>query len=214
MNASDEFESLNIDQLRALEQALHEGSAEASTALAKWIGKASLVEIDALEQIALEEATSVLAQGDDAICFCILGIEGPLHGEMILAFDDACGLALADMLLDQPAGTSSAWEEMEVSAALETANIVCSAYLNALSRNLTNSENRELLPTPPRFHRDFPESLLEFALIGQAIASDEVIFALTRFEIDSVSVNWTLLFVPDAQTRTQLPHLLAGRAPE
>ena len=210
MSDSKNLESLKRDQLQVLEQALHEGSAEASTALAKWIGKPSLVEMDALKQVLLEEATSVLAQGDEAICFCMLEIEGPLHGEMILAFDDECGLALADMLLDQPPGTSNDWGEMETSAALETANIVCSAYLNALSRNLVDDGDRELLPTPPRFHRDFAESILEFALIGQAMASDEVIFALTRFEIDSVSVNWTLLFVPDTQTRLLLPRLLSG----
>ena len=209
MSASENVDSLRRDELQVLQQALHEGSAEASSALAKWIGKPSLVEVDALKQVLLEEATSVLAQGEDAICFCTLEIEGPLHGEMILAFEDECGLALADMLLDQPPGTSNEWGEIETSAALETANIVCSAYLNALSRNLTSGGSNELLPTPPQFHRDFAESLLEFALIGQAMASDEVIFALTRFEIDSVSVNWTLLFVPDAQTRLLLPKLLS-----
>ena len=34
--------------------------------------------------------------------------------------------------------------------------------------------------------------------MGQAIAFDQVIIARTRFEIDGDAVNWTMLFVPDA----------------
>ena len=105
-------------------------------------------------------------------------MSGLLTGEMILAFDDASGLALADMLLDQPQGTTNEWTEMAMSAAMETTNILCCAYLNSLSREFFQSgESSELLPSPPKFSRDFAESLLEFALMGQAIASDQVIVA-------------------------------------
>ena len=119
-------------QLAALESSFHQGSADASQALAKWIGKPSVVEIDSLEQLPLEEATGLLAAGDEPICFCSAEIKGLLTGEMILAFDDASGLALADMLLDQPRGTADEWTEMAMSAALETTNILCCAYLNSL----------------------------------------------------------------------------------
>ena len=202
---------LDERQLTSLQAAFHDGAAEASVALAKWIGKPSVVEVDALRQVPLEEATGGLAETEEPMCFCTLEIEGPLLGEMILAFDDGSGLALADMLLDQPPGTASDWGEIETSAALETANIVCCAYLNSLSHNLAGEASRLLIPTPPKFRRDFAESLLEFALMGQAMAADQVIFALTRFEIDSVRMNWTLLFIPDAGTMSQLPDLLAGK---
>ncbi len=44
--------------------------------------------------------------------------------------------------------------------------------------------------------------------MGQAIAFDQVILAQTRFEIDGDPVNWTLLFVPDAESMSRLPELL------
>ena len=50
---------------------------------------------------------------------------------------------------------------------------------------------------------------MEFALIGQVTASDQLIVARTRFEIDAKPVNWTLLFVPDAMSMSQLPVLLS-----
>jgi chemotaxis protein CheC len=113
------------------------------------------------------------------------------------------------MLLGQPRGTATEWTEMAKSAALETTNIVCCAYLNALSQSLADP-SEGLVPAPPRFNRDYAESLLQFALMGQAVAMDQVIIAKTRFEIDSVPVNWTLLFVPDADSMKRLPELLSG----
>jgi chemotaxis protein CheC len=133
---------------------------------------------------------------------------------MILAFDDASGLALAGMLLDEPPRTTDGWTDMATSAALETSNILCCAYLNSLSRTLSKfGESPELLPSPPTFRRDFAESLMEFVLMGQAVASDHVLLARARFEIDETPVNWILLFVPDAPSKSRLAQLLpAGEA--
>jgi len=200
---------LDARQLAALESSFHQGSADASQALAKWIDRPSVVEIDSLEQLPLEAATGLLEAGDEPICFCAAEMNGLLTGELILAFDDASGLALADMLLDRRSGTTGEWTEMATSAALETTNILCCAYLNSLSRSFSQTvESPELLPSPPKFSHEFAESLLEFALMGQAIASDQVILARTRFEIDATPVNWTLLFVPDARSMSRLRELL------
>jgi chemotaxis protein CheC len=201
---------LDASKLARLETSFHRGSADASWALARWIGRPSVVEIDSLEQLPLEEATGMLAAGEDPICFCSVEMTGCLVGEMILAFDDTSGLALADMALDQPRGTTTQWTEMATSAALETTNILCCAYLNSLARALVGHEGLILLPSPPSFHRDFAESLMQFALMGQAVASNQVIVARTMFEIDKSPANWTLLFVPDAQSMERLSELLLG----
>ncbi len=200
-------------QLADLESSLHRGSAQASKALASWIGKPSVVEIDSLQRLPLDQATAVLAGDDEPLCFCAMEIQGVLSGEMILAFDDASGLALADMLLGQPRGTTTQWTEMATSAALETTNIVCCAYLNSLAACLSSPRGAvELVPAPPTFSREFAESLMEFALMDQAISLDQVILATTRFQIDGVPVKWTLLFVPDAASMSRLAELLVGNS--
>jgi chemotaxis protein CheC len=174
-----------------------------------------LVEIDSLRQIPLEEATTVLSKSEEPICFCAMEVQGIISGEMILAFDDASGLALADMLMDQPQGTSTDWSELVSSAVLETTNIVCCAYLNSLSRDISGTGDAPaLVPAPPRFNREFAESLMQFALMGQAIEFDQVILAQTRFQIDGEPVDWNLLFLPDAKSMTRLPELLADTASE
>ena len=202
-------EPLTKTQLARLQSSLHSGSANASEALAAWIEKRAIVEIDSLGQLPIEEATTVLGGGDEPICFCSMEVSGVIAGQMILAFDDESGFALADMLLGQPRGTTTHWTELATSAALETTNIICCAYLNALCEGLsTVRQSVELVPAPPHFCREFAESLMQFALMGQSIAFDQAILGETRFQIDGVPVNWTLLFIPDADSMLRLTALL------
>jgi chemotaxis protein CheC len=202
--------TLTGPQLEAFRTALDGGAAEASLALSRWIHKTATVSLDAVEQLPLHEATSVLGDRDEPVCFCVAEVTGRLAGELILAFDDASGLALADMLLDQPRGTAAEWGEMETSAALETANILYCAYLNSLSRAFgTDREGAsELLPSPPRFSRDFAESMIQSALMTQIVTSDHALLARTQFHIDGAPVDWTLLLVPDVASMSSLRELL------
>ena len=82
---------LDAGQLAAIRSAFHRGSEDASRALAAWICKPSVIEIDSFEQLPLEEATDLLAAGGEPICFCAAEMNGLLDGELILAFDDASG---------------------------------------------------------------------------------------------------------------------------
>jgi chemotaxis protein CheC len=198
--------TLTGKQLAFVQTALHHGADEASAALSRWIGRPAHIDFDELEQLPIEEATSVLGASEEPISCCTAQMTGRLTGHLVLAFDDESGLALADMLVGQPRGHSRDWTEMEKSAALETTNIRCCAYLNALLRALpaVPGAPEVLLPTPPRFARDFPESLLQFALMDQMVTSDEALLARTRFHIDGAPVDWTLLFVPDAESMAKL----------
>jgi chemotaxis protein CheC len=139
-------------------------------------------------------------------------MQGTLEGQMLLAFDDASGLAMADLLLGRAAGTSEEWGELEISAALETMNIAGSAYLNGIARDLSEHGGRRvsLIPTPPTFLRDFAESLLEAAFVEQAAAGRYIVFAKARFELQGNPLKWTFLLVPDPSSLTRLNEILAG----
>lgn len=198
-------------QLAALTIIFRHGADEASVALAKWLGRRARISVEQVEQIPLTKATSVLGNSDAAVCSCAMTMKGRVTGQLILAFDDASGLALADLLLGNGVGSSTSWGEVEQSAALETANIIGCAYLNALAKYFHDkpSVHDDLLPTPPRFVRDYAEALMEFALMNQAMASDVVFLTRTEFRIEDAPVNWNLLFVPDADCLPTLKELLS-----
>ena len=201
---------LTDQQLTALTIVFRHGEDEASAALSKWLGRPARISVEQVEQLPLADAAAVLGSPDAPLCACAMAMLGRITGQIILIFDDASGLALADLLLGNPVGAAKSWKEIERSAALETTNIIGCAYMNALVHFFRTKEGSatELVPSPPRFARDFAESLLEFALMNQALASDMVFLTRTEFRIEGAPANWSLLFVPDAESLASLTEML------
>jgi chemotaxis protein CheC len=185
------------------------GAENASQALSKWLNEEVRLTISEIEQVELSEAAEVLGPAETLVAACSMGLSGPMSGQILMVFEDRSGLALADLLLHQPIGTASSWGELERSAAQETTNIVGCSYLNALAAHLPRGMTREvvtepgagdeLIPTPPLFLHEFAGSLLEFALMEQALELDQVLLVHTTFSSSRQDLNltWTLLFVPD-----------------
>ncbi len=153
---------------------------------------------------------------------CTMGLTGRLTGLILLVFEDRSGLALVDLLMQQPVGTTTAWGELEQSAAKETTNIVGCAYVNALATHLPGIVDRqpaaigpsrgdELVPTPPTFVHEFAGSLLEFALMEQALELDQVLLIHSEFAAgrQGLNLNWTLLFIPSRESLHALAASLA-----
>ena len=200
---------LNDQQLAALTIVFRHGEDEASAALSKWLGRPGASRSNRSNRFRSPRLQPCSVRPTSPICACAMAMHGRITGQLILVFDDASGLALADLLLGNPVGTTSLWGEMEQSAALETTNIVGSAYLNALVHFFRGSSGpSELLPGPPRFARDFAESLIQFALMSQAMASDVVFLTRTEFSVERAPVNWNLLFVPDSESLAILTEML------
>ncbi|WP_165225230.1 chemotaxis protein CheC [Aquisphaera insulae] len=197
---------LTESQCRHLRMIFERGAAAASQALSKWLGEEVSLSISEVEQVDLAEAAGVLGPAEALVAACAMVLSGPLGGQMLLVFEDRAGLALADLLLRQPPGTTTTWGEIERSAAMETTNIVGCAYLNALAAHLPGGlakgeggDADELVPSPPTFLHEFAGSLLEFALMDQALELDRVLLVHSAFSAGrrDLSLDWTLLFIPD-----------------
>ena len=201
---------LNEAQLQQLKSALHSGADDASTAMARWLGVPSLLVVDSLEQVPVESAVTLLGADMTTVCLCAMQMSGGLRGQLVFAFDDCSGLTLTDLLLKKDAGSTTDWDDVAQSAALETTNIIGCAYLNALSSDLSGRmpTMQELIPSPPVFRRDFAESLLQSVIMDQAVASDTVLMTRVRFELNHQPMQWTLLMVPDPESLDQLRSLL------
>lgn len=197
-------------QLDALTEVFREGAQDASLACSRWVGRSAQILVQRVEQLEMAEAVAVLGASEEPISACIMAIEGRLTGGLMLAFDDASGWALTDLLLELPPGSCSTWGEMERSAVLETTNIVGCAYLNSLSRLLRRlGEPPELMPSPPQFTRDYASAILQSVFLNQVMSSDTIFLAETQFHLDGTPTNWNLLFVPDADSISTLRRVLA-----
>ena len=191
------------------------GAEEASAALSKWLGVPATLRTTDVDEVDLADASELLGPADGLVAACSMELVGRISGQLLLVFEDRSGLALADLLLRQPAGTARTWGELERSAANETANIVGCAYLNSLASQLPRSDEEPadadatILPSPPSFRHEFAGSLLEFALMEQALKFDRLLLVKTRFEAEERDLDWWLLLVPSGESLEWLASALS-----
>jgi chemotaxis protein CheC len=160
--------------------------------------------LDEVREIPLENVSAELNLGDDMLTMIVLSLEGEIGGEMILTFDDVNGRQLAASLLGRPVGDRQRWTELEKSALTETGNILGCAYINAITRLI----DRELVPSAPYFVQDYGASVLQQALMMQALTSDQVLICRTGFHKADAELNWHVLFVPTQSLRRCMENAL------
>lgn len=173
------------------------GAAEASRALSKWLGRSAEIAVRQIDRLPLAAAAAALGTAEAPLCVCAMPVAGRLDGLLLLACDDASGLTLCDLLLEEPAGTTREWSEMARSAFAETANIVGCAYLNAIAADLPPAAGASgIVPAPPWFVRDYAEAVMDSVLLEQALGDATVFLTRTEFRIDATPIRCALVFVP------------------
>ena len=198
------LECLENPQLNVLHHLFASATHDASAAMCRWTDGLITLTLDEVREIPLENAAAELGLGDELLTMIVLSLEGEIGGEMILAFDERNGRQLAASLLGRPVGADPRWSEMEKSALTETGNILGCAYLNAITRLI----DRELVPSAPYFIQDFGGSVLQQALMVQALTSDRVLICRTVFHKAEAELNWRVLFVPTAPLRRAMENAL------
>jgi len=191
-------------RLELLHQLFSAATHDASAAMSRWTSGLISLSLDEVRELPLAEASGELNMSDDLLTMVVLSLEGDIGGEMILTFDDENARQLAATLLNRKPDQSSEWSELEQSALNETGNILGCAYMNALTRLI----GVELVPSPPYFIQDFGASVLQQALMVQAIETDTVLVCRTRFDRDGEELNWNVFFIPSAALQSRMENAL------
>jgi chemotaxis protein CheC len=182
----------NLKTLAGLQELLASATHDASAAMCRWTDGIITVTLDEVRQIPLEDAGKELAVGDEMLTMVVMTLDGNLGGSLILMFDDLNGRQLAASLLGRDAGTEPEWSELEKSALMETGNILGCAYVNALTRLI----GADLRPSAPCFVQDFAASVLQQALLTQALTGDSLLLCDIGFHRKGGRLDWRVIFVP------------------
>jgi len=184
-------------KLEVLHELLAAATHEASASMSRWTNGLISLSLDEVRELPLEEVAAELELHDELLTMVVLSLEGPLGGEMILTFDEQNARQLAASLLNRPVNQDPEWTELEKSALTETGNILACAYMSALSRLI----GEDLIPTAPYFLQDYGASVLQQALLPQAMAGDQILLCRTGFHRHGENLNWRVLFVPNHALR-------------
>ena len=168
---------------------------DASRAIDRWTNGCVTLSFDEAIELPLEEAVRDVSS--EIRTLIVLAMPDPLGGEIMLSFDAVAGQHLCHALLGDTWGNSS---ELTRSVLLETGNILACTYVNTLSRYLQTT----LAPGVPQWIEDYSSSVLEQALLAQAMSDDRVLFCRTNFRANGQTLNWDMFFVPHPDLRQAL----------
>ena len=76
--------------------------------------------------------------------------------------------------------------------------------MNALTRLI----GAALVPSPPYFIQDYGASVLEQALMAQAMTSNLALICRTSFHREGKELNWNVFFVPTQALRERMDQSL------
>ncbi|HIQ21892.1 MAG TPA: chemotaxis protein [Planctomycetes bacterium] len=196
------------DRLELLRELFASATHDASAAMCRWTEGLITVTLDEVQEIPLEDVASELKIGDELLTMVVLALQGEVGGNMILVFDETNGRQLAASLLGRQPGTDPQWSELEISALTETGNILGCAYMNALTRLI----DTELFPSAPYFIQDYGISVLQQALMAQAMTGDDLLICRIGFRRKTQELDWRVIFVPNQGMRQALEGALHSAA--
>lgn len=198
------FRTPEHPELEVLHQLFASATHDASAAMCRWTDGLITLTLDEVRKIPLEDVCTELNLDDELLTMVVLSLEGEIGGEMILTFDDRNGRQLVASLLRRPMAEGPEWSDLEKSALTETGNILGCAYMNAITRLI----DHELVPSAPYFIQDYGASVLQQALMAQAVTCDKVLICRTGFRREGEELNWRVLFVPTEAMQTAMEDAL------
>jgi chemotaxis protein CheC len=191
----DDIRDLKELQLDALKEVENIGAGHAATALSQMTNRRIMISVPQIQVTRLEDTAELLGKPDEVVAAVMLHMLGDLTGRTLLVFPERSAKHLCDMLLGRPPGTTETFGMLEQSSLKEAGNILCSAYMNALSSFM----GMMLLPSVPSLVIDSAAAVLTSAYLNFGSDRDYVFCVETAFIFvaEEETLRGHFLLVPD-----------------
>jgi chemotaxis protein CheC len=191
----DDIRDLKELQLDALREVENIGAGHAATALSQMTNRRIMISVPRISVIRLEEVAELLGDPSEVVAAILLHMLGDLTGRTLLVFPETSARRLCDLLLGRKEGTTSEFKELEKSSLKEAGNILCGAYMNALSTFM----GMMLLPSVPSLVIDSASAVLTSTYLNFGTDRDYVFCVETAFDFaaEESKLRGHFLLVPD-----------------
>ncbi len=191
----DDIRDLKELQLDALREVENIGAGHAATALSQITERRIMITVPRITIARLEEAAGLLGDPKQVVAAVLLHMLGDLTGRTLLVFPERAALRLCDLLLKRPPGKTIELGMLEQSSLKEAGNILCGAYMNALSSFM----GMMLLPSVPTLVIDLAAAVLTATYLDFGGDRDYVFCVETEFQFDASdeALVGHFLLVPD-----------------
>ena len=191
----DDIRDLKELQLDALREVENIGAGHAATALSQMTNRRIMISVPKIQVTRLEDTADLLGAPDEVVAAVLLHMLGDLTGRTLLVFPEKAAKHLCDLLLGRQLGGTQTFGILEQSSLKEAGNILCSAYMNALSSFM----GMMLLPSVPSLVIDSAAAVLTSAYLNFGSDRDYVFCVETQFmfSAEEEKLRGHFLLVPD-----------------
>ena len=191
----DDIRDLKELQLDALREVENIGAGHAATALSQMTNRRIMISVPRIQVTRLEDVAELLGDPQEVVAAVLLHMLGDLTGRTLLVFPEPSARILCDLLLGRGRGATTAFGDLEQSSLKEAGNILCGAYMNALSSFM----GMMLLPSVPSLVIDSSAAVLTSAYLNFGSDRDYVFCVETEFTFvaEDEQLKGHFLLVPD-----------------
>jgi chemotaxis protein CheY-P-specific phosphatase CheC len=129
-----------------------------------------------------------------------MNLEGGLSGGFLFLIPDDAAKQIVAWLMRKSDPSSIVFDDLSYSALKETANIIGSAFLNSLTRQL----DCQIFPSSPFILHDIAGSILDSLLAERAATESQSLMIEVSFISTESSFAWGMYFMPEWQPMEQI----------
>ena len=187
---------LGEPELDALREVANIGAGHAATALSQMTDRCIMISVPEITVAPLEKLPTIFGKPDDSSAAVLMHMLGDLTGRTLLFLSEDNAQLLCDLLLRREPGATGSFDDLHRSALTEAGNILCGAYMNALSDFM----KMMLLPSVPTLVVDKAASILSSESIGIGHDRDHVFCVETDFHFEEAGreLRGHFLLFPDS----------------
>ncbi|MCM8813035.1 MAG: chemotaxis protein CheC [Candidatus Omnitrophica bacterium] len=167
---------------------------KSSQVLSKMVKTGAYIEMERAYVGDISEISTVISENYTDIVGAFIDLQGDMPCKFLFFVDAQDSMALADMLLRRPAGTTKEFNEYTISAIQEIGNVLASAISNVFSADL----QIKMKPSPPEVVHDFAGTIFQEYIRTVAGAMDEIMIIESKFRVVKVDMRCNMFIVPQA----------------
>ncbi len=169
------------------------GAGNAATALSQLVGRTIHTSVPKVMIVPIEQVPDIVNGTDRIVAGIYLKIFGDIPAKMLLTFAHTDLLALTDLLMGQPVGTSNLLNEMRLSALKELGTILTGSFLNALAKFL----DMRLIPSVPALAIDLFPAVLDTLLVELSEEARYALLIQTEIHETETKLSGNIFLIPE-----------------
>lgn len=198
----EDFNNLSEMQADVLKELANIGAGNATTALAKLVGKRIEIGIPDIELVKLNELQDFIGEAERVMTGILVELSGDVSGIMMFLLDEEVSEKIINILLSRKSGTQIDFNDLEKSVVMELGNIIIGSYIKSISK----MTGLTIAPSVPMFQVDMASALISVPAIQFGKIEDKVLMIQTEFSLNKRDdmVKGYYIFAPEMDSYNKI----------